>query len=506
MDKPKEPVATLEHLARIGSVAQLTVLEGCARGARFKVSESATLGRSPDASIMLEDPEISRIHARISRTDIGTFLLEDLGSRNGSFVNGTRVNRRALAFGDKIRLGPQTVLELNGFDPIEDYIIQRQRFESLGRLSVGISHDLNNVLATLDAGTSYLLQLRSDKTLHDLDVRECLDDIEIAVERARELTRSVVSFARGWGTDRACVELATLTNEVVRMLRHTFERNIRIEQNTQPNVFVYGSRSELHQVVLNLCLNARDAMPTGGVLQLATSIELSPPAELEWEAGQAAAVLSVKDSGFGMDPEVQARVFELFFTTKREGVGFGLGLANVREIVSLHGGQICLKTAPGEGACFTIYMPLIHDDTVRMSTTQGESQARTTARPLPAVSVLLVDDEPLVRRSVARRLRQAGIEVTEAADGVEALEHYAQRRFGLVVLDFDMPRLDGPETQIKLLEMDPDVSVVFATGYVDSDRLTAVRTQGAIALLEKPYSFDMLINLANEASLKRAPK
>ena len=504
MDEIKEPIATQEHVPRPGAAAQLTVLEGCARGARFKVSESATLGRSPDATIMLDDAEISRLHARVSRTDMGTFVLEDLGSRNGTFVNGTRIKRRLLAYGDKIRLGPQTVLELNGFDPVEDYIIQRQRFESLGRLSVGVSHDLNNVLSTLDAGTSYLLELPVDKALGESDVRECLSDIMLAVGRARDLTRSVVSFARGWGTDRASADLSTLVIEVVRMLRLTFERTIRIEQNTAPGVFVYGSRSELHQVILNLCLNARDAMPNGGVLQLATCIEETPPSELEWKQGQAAAVLSVRDSGFGMEAEVQARVFELFFTTKREGVGFGLGLANVREIVSLHGGQILLKTAPGQGTTFTIYMPLLHVDTVRMSTTQGESLPKISVPPTPPASVLLVDDEPLVRRSVARRLRQAGIEVVEAADGIEALEHYAKRRYGLVVLDFDMPRLDGPETQARLLEMDPDVSIVFATGYVDSARMTAVRIRGALALLEKPYSFDTLINLASEAAVRAA--
>jgi len=502
MDEPKDPIPTQEHVPRPGAAAQLTVLEGCARGARFKVSESATLGRSPDATIMLEDAEISRLHARISRTDMGTFVLEDLASRNGTFVNGTRIKRRMLGYGDKIRLGPQTVLELNGFDPVEDYIIQRQRFESLGRLSVGVSHDLNNVLATLDAGASYLQQLPGDKALYEADVRECLDDIVLAVGRARELTRSVVSFARGWGTDRASVDLTTLVNEVVRMLRLTFERNIRIEQETTPKVFVYGSRSELHQIILNLCLNARDAMPSGGVLQLTTTIEATPPPELEWKDGNAAAVLSVTDSGFGMDAEVQARVFELFFTTKREGVGFGLGLANVREIVSLHGGQIFLKTAPGQGACFTIYMPLLQVDAVRMSTTQGEPQSKVSVPPAPYITVLLVDDEPLVRRSVARRLRQVGIEVVEAADGIEALEQYAKRRYDLVVLDFDMPRLGGPETQARLLEMDPEVSIVFATGYVDSERLTQVRMRGAVALLEKPYSFDTLISLANEASTK----
>jgi len=500
MEQPKESIATLEHVTRQISAAQVTVLEGCARGARFKVSESATIGRSPDATIMLDDAEISRLHARISRTDPGAFLLEDLGSRNGTFVNGTRVNRRLLAYGDKIRVGPQTVLELQGFDPTEDYIIQRQRFESLGRLSVGIAHDLNNVLATLDAGTSYLQKLPTSKVLADTDVRECIADLSLAANRASELTRSIVSFARGRGTDRSCIDLSKLIGEVVRMLRHAFDHNIRIEPVTVPNVFVYGSKSELHQVLLNLCLNARDAMPDGGVLRIMTSILTVPPAELGWQSNQSVAVLSVTDTGTGMDAETQSRLFELFYTTKREGAGYGLGLANVREIVTLHGGQISLQSALGEGTCFTIHMPLLNAEHARLSATGEEPAATASAPPQSSVSILLVDDDPIVRRSVARRLRLAGIQVTEASDGIEALNLYGEHRHTLVVLDFDMPRLDGPDTQARLLAMDPNVRIVFATGFADSERATAVRIRGALALLEKPYNLDTLIRLAQDAS------
>jgi signal transduction histidine kinase/CheY-like chemotaxis protein len=500
MEQPKDPIATLEHVTRLGTAAQVTVLEGCARGARFRVSESATIGRSPDATIMLDDAEISRLHARISRTDPGAFLLEDLGSRNGTFVNGTRVNRRLLALGDKIRVGPQTVLELQGFDPTEDYIIQRQRFESLGRLSVGIAHDLNNVLATLDAGTSYLQKLPVSKVLADPDVRECIADLSLAANRASELTRSIVSFARGRGTERSCIDLSKLIGEVVRMLRHAFEHNIRIEPITVPNVLVYGSKSELHQVLLNLCLNARDAMPDGGVLRITTSILTAAPPELGWQSNQSVAVLSVSDTGIGMDMETQSRLFELFYTTKREGAGYGLGLANVREIVTLHGGQISLQSAIGEGTCFTIHMPLLNADQARMSATGEEPSPTLIAPPQSSVTVLLVDDEPVVRRSVARRLRLAGLQVTEASDGLEAIEQYGRLRHTLVVLDFDMPRLDGPDTQARLLAMDPNVRIVFATGYADPERATAVRVRGALALLEKPYNLDTLIRLAKDES------
>lgn len=497
MDRIAESVATLDPVMKPGSAVQITVVEGCARGARFKISGSATIGRSPDATIMLDDAEISRLHARISRTEPGVLVLEDLGSRNGTFVNGIRVKRRALALGDKIRIGPQLVLELHGFDAAEDYIMQRQRFESLGRLSVGIAHDLNNVLATLDAGTSFLQKLPTSRVLSDLDVRECIADLSLAADRARELTRSIVSFARGGGADRSCLDLSTLVVEVVRMLRHAFDSAIRIEPVTEPNVLVHGSKSELHQVLLNLCLNARDAMPSGGVLRLSTSVVRVPPAELGWQSGQAAAVLSVSDTGIGMDAGTQSRVFELFFTTKREGVGYGLGLANVREIVALHGGQISLQTAPERGTVFTIHLPLLRAELDRLSVTEEDLVTKVTP-PQSSLSILLVDDDAVVRRSVSRRLRQSGLIVAEAGDGNEALSQYAQRKSTLVVLDFDMPGLDGPETQTRLLAIDPNVHIVFATGYADPERAACARLRGALALLEKPYDIDALIQLANE--------
>ena len=497
MDPSREAVATAEHLNRVAA-AQLTVLEGSATGARFKISESATIGRSPDATIMLDDAEVSRLHARISRSAAGDFVLEDLGSRNGTFVNGTRVNRRVLAYGDKIQVGPQTLLELHGFDPAEDYIIQRQRFESLGRLSVGVAHDLNNVLATLDAGTSYLQMSNESQRLADADIRECIADLSLATARARELTRSIVASARGWGTSRTCVDLSPLVGEVVRMLRHTFDSTIRIEVAVNPGVFVYGSKSELHQVLLNLCLNARDAMPDGGTLKISTSIMDVSPQELGWRNKKEAAVLSVADTGIGMDSETQARLFELFYTTKREGVGFGLGLANAREIVSLHGGQISLQSSSGEGSCFTIRFPLLEADKARSSATAEELASIISVPPQASFSVLLVDDDPVVRRSVARRLRQAGIKVTEAQDGIDALNQYEKCPHTLVVLDFDMPRLDGPDTQSKLLAIDPDVRIIFATGYADVERATAVRNRGALALLEKPYTIEALIRLGSD--------
>lgn len=498
--KPVQSSVTLDRIPRITRVAgQLTVLEGRVAGRKFKIEDTATIGRSPDASVMLDEPEVSRIHARLSRDGSDGFVIEDLQSKNGVSVNGVRVQRRVLAFGDRIRVGPSVLLEFSGFDAVEEHIVQRQRFEAIGRLGVGIAHDLNNVLAALDAGAAYLRELPADRELGDAEVRECIADLALASARASELTRGILSFARGRGSEHAPVDLSVLVNEVVRMLRHTLDQSIRIQPSVQPNVVVHGSHSELHQVILNLCLNARDAMPDGGLLSISAGMSSDPPPEAGFPAGRGVATLSVADSGTGMDAETQRRIFDPFFTTKREGAGYGVGLATVREIVSLHSGHIALESALGRGSSFTVFLPLFEADRIRLSGTE-ERLPPATRRPSNSLStsILLVDDEQIVRRSVARLLRQAGFDVTESEDGAEAIARYSRKRFDLVVLDLDMPGLDGEQTQTRLLQLDPSVRVVFASGHVDPKREAAVRARGALAFLQKPFALDTLVAIARE--------
>ena len=280
------------------------------------------------------------------------------------------------------------------------------------------------------------------------------------------------------------------------MLRYAFGRDIELQASIESDVLVHGNRSDLQQVLFNLCLNARDAMPEGGVLRIGTrALPVAPPDAI-WRPGHPLAILTVADTGVGMDDSTRDRIFEPFFTTKGEGRGYGLGLASVREIVALHGGLVAVESQKGHGSTFTIYLPLVEPDGGRLSSTL-DRQAVSPHRPLPSsASILLVDDEQIVRRSVARRLRQAGFEVTEAADGHEALENYRQRPYTLVLLDLDMPGLDGEKTRAQLAEFDPGVRVVYATGYADADRAAHIRAQGVLALLDKPYDIEELVDLA----------
>ncbi len=481
---------TIDHSRAAAGAVRITVVEGPATGQEFKIEGVATVGRSPEASLMIDDPGVSRLHVRIRRTDAGTFEVEDLGSKNGTYVNGTRVEHAVVALGDKIRLGPRVVLALASFDLIEEQIVQQQRLETVGRLGAGIAHDLNNVLAAVHAGTAFLQQLSPDISLGDPRVRESLRDLTLATNQGAELTRGILRIVRGKRSVREPVDLGDLALEVARILRHTIDHSIQVETAIQPEVVVHGNHSELQQVLLNLCLNARDAMPEGGRLGVGVSL-VTPPRELGLGTDHACALLEVSDSGVGIDAETRSRIFEPFFTTKREGAGFGIGLSTVRDLVKLHGGRIALDSARARGSTFRLYFPAV--DVRTLATTGERPPAELPYRSDRAISVLLVDDEQLLRRSFGRLLRHRGFQVIEAAGGAEALALYAAGRHDLVILDLDMPGMSGEQTQLELLRLHPSARIMFASGHADPQREVVVRERGARAYLQKPYDIELLV-------------
>ncbi|HXK20051.1 MAG TPA: ATP-binding protein, partial [Polyangiaceae bacterium] len=477
------------------SAVRLAVVEGPAVGQEFKIEGSATIGRSPEATVMVDDPGVSRLHARIRRNEGGGFEVEDLGSKNGTFVNGTRIEHALANLGDKIRVGPRVVLSLASFDLVEEQIVQRQRLETVGRLGAGIAHDLNNVLAALQAGTAFLQQLPTQTPLAEPRVQECLRDLGLATTQGAELTRGILRFVRGKRSVREPVDLGALVTEVARILRHTIDHNIHMETAVQADVVVHGNHAELQQVLLNLCLNGRDAMPQGGRLRVAVTLA-TPPAALGMDGERACALLEVTDTGTGIDAETKARIFEPFFTTKREGAGFGIGLSTVRDLVKLHGGRIDLQTATNQGSSFRLYFPAV---AVQSFATTGErAPAAPPYRTDQPIRILLVDDEQLLRRSFGRLLRQHGFQVTEAAGGVEALALYAAEPHDLVILDLDMPGMSGEATQVELLRRSPDARIMFASGHADPLRELTVRERGARAFLQKPYEIDVLVTTIHQ--------
>jgi two-component system cell cycle sensor histidine kinase/response regulator CckA len=478
--------------------ARLIAIAGSQAGRKFKIGEYAVIGRSGDASVTLEDPEVSRNHARVSKSDLGAYLLEDLGSKNGTQVNGLPITRHLLSFGDKIQVGPHVMLLFAPFDPIEDQLLQRQRLEALGRVGAGVAHDLNNMLGAIGASIDYLGKLPAERALNSDEVRECFEDIRLASSQASELTRGILKFARGRAQAHSPVDLSGLCSDVMRLIRHTFDRAIQIESKIYPGLSVRGDQAELHQVLMNLCLNARDAMPRGGVLRVSAGVvtkDTPLPEQLNAEAAHL--VLCVEDTGVGMDEATQARIFEAFFTTKREGAGFGLGLATVKEVVAFHGGQIRIETEEGKGTRFLVFLPMHQTDHDARKVTGAHEALPSSSRG----SILLVDDEEVVRRSFARLLRQAGHLVVEATDGVKAVETYrhAYPRPNLVILDLDMPVLSGEETQDRLLEVDPHARILFVSGHDEPSRESAVHARGALGFLRKPCKVQLLLGAVSDA-------
>jgi two-component system cell cycle sensor histidine kinase/response regulator CckA len=479
--------------------ARLIAIAGAQAGRKFKIGDSAVIGRSGDASVVLEDPEVSRNHARVSKSDLGAYLLEDLGSKNGTQVNGLPIKQQVLCFGDKIQVGPHVLLLFAPFDPVEDQLLQRQRLEALGKVGAGVAHDLNNMLGAINASVDYLTNLPGQSALSSQEVRECFEDIRLAAVQASDLTRGILKFARGRAQAHSPVDFSGLCSDVMRLIRHTFDRAIRIEAKIQPGLSVRGDQAELHQVLMNLCLNARDAMPRGGVLTVSASAIAARSQVLpeQPDSAQAQLVLCVEDTGVGMDEATRARIFEAFFTTKREGAGFGLGLATVKEVVTFHGGQIQIESREDQGTRFLIYLP-VHETRDEQNSITGAHEVQvSSARGV----ILLVDDEVVVRRSYARLLRQDGHVVLEAPDGVQALDAYrhARQRPNLVILDLDMPILTGEETQERLLDLDPAVRILFVSGHDEPSRESAVYARGAFGFLRKPCKARELLGAVSEA-------
>ncbi|MEO7033541.1 MAG: ATP-binding protein [Polyangiaceae bacterium] len=475
-----------------GGPARLIVMEGSQAGQKFKIDGDVVLGRAIDSTVVLEDPEVSRSHMRITRSHAGAYIIEDLGSRNGTLVNGVPIEKQFLIFGDKIQVGPRVLILFAPFDPIEDQLLQRQRLEALGRVGAGIAHDLNNMLGAISASIDFLGRLPPDRPVGAAEVRDSVADIRTALTQASELARGILKFARGRSRGHALVDLSVVCQEVIRLAHHTFDRAILLDQDIAPNLVVSGDQAELHQVLMNLCLNARDAMPAGGELRIRAEL-------LAEHAGERARIrISIEDSGTGIDATTRARIFEPFFTTKPDGAGFGLGLSTVREVVNMHGGEVTVASEPGKGTRFHIYLPACTGQPQPVRITSGHRELRPQNQG--SALILLVDDEEVVRRSTARLLRQAGHEVLEAPGGKEATQLYAnaERYPDLVILDLDMPYLNGQQTQRVILSIDPKARILFMSGHEDFIRESSSSVGNAAGYLRKPCSVALLLSTVSD--------
>jgi len=465
------------------NAARLVVLSGGEIGRRYTLAEVSVIGRDEGTAIFLDDAEVSRQHAVIARAEQGGYTIEDLGSSNGTLVNGQSVKRGELSFGDRIQVGSHVMLFAR-HSPVDDQILERQRFEALGRLAAGICHDFNSMLGVAMAGTDYLSSWFREEDPADPEVNACVEDINVAVERASALARRLVEFGRSGPRGYEEVDLSALCQELAALLRGSFPTSVALETTLEPRLTVMGHSPELQQVLMNLMINARDAMPDGGTLRLS--------AERCREGRSVHAVLRVQDDGIGMDEQTRESIFEPFFSTKGSE-GFGLGLANVREIVALHGGEISVESAPGEGTTFEIRLPSIA--TIRPSV----RLSRRVSTPPPALTVpatiLVVDHEEMARRAAERLLSRAGYSVMLAEDGRRAVKCFMESEQApeVVLLDLDMPHLDGDRTFGLIRGLDRNVPVVMCSTHVDQTKEAALIAQGVECVVRKPYGEEELL-------------
>jgi nitrogen-specific signal transduction histidine kinase/CheY-like chemotaxis protein len=371
---------------------------------------------------------------------------------------------------------------------LQQQLFQAQKMEALGTLAGGIAHDFNNLLSVMLGFASLARQrLSSDDPLQD-----SLGMIEQSAQRAADLTRQLLGFARPERSQVKPVCVDNVLERVRRMVARTFDRNITVavHKGSEP-LWVSAEPSYLEQALLNMCINARDAMPQGGTLTLeacAVPLESQQPGLPTTCAAWRYASISIHDTGAGIAPETLPRVFDPFFTTKEPGRGTGLGLAMVYGFVKNHGGFLKVESEPGHGARFTISLPLI-----------PAPAPQTGAGGLEQIqpgcgTVLVVDDEPLVRAFAAEGLKGLGYQVWVAEDGKQALQIYEQHRkeIDCVLLDLIMPELSGLETYRRMRAVDPLVRVVFASGSSTGEILRDAPDACSAAFIGKPYTLEGL--------------
>jgi signal transduction histidine kinase/CheY-like chemotaxis protein len=464
--------------------ARIVVLAGKLAGDKYAIGKELTLGRGEKADVQVDDTLVSRVHVRIFQHENGSYLIEDLASRNGTQVNGMAVTRRVLTYGDRIQIGSSLLLFAH-HDPMEEQVAQRRKLEAIGRLGTGVAHDFNNLLGAVRSSIDFLNGLPGETKLSEPDVREAFNDIRAAAAAATEMTSRLLGFAREIERSHTEVDLSELCHHVVQLARHTFHRGIAIEARIDRGLKVSGDRGQLHQLLMNLLINARDAMPNGGKLTL--SAKKADPVDLEKAPLNplvAHAIVTVEDTGIGMDDATRERAFDPFFSTKGDQVGAGLGLAAVYEIAKSHNGHITLHSVPNRGSEFQVVFPLTSE---RIAPTEPSLPA--IKLPRTQLLILLVDDEDIVRRSAGRVVRQSGHRVIFARSGEEALRIYdeTQPRPDLVLMDLNMPGMTGDQAFRKLKEVDPEAPVVFVSGYWDRDLERELRGLGALGFVQKPY-------------------
>jgi two-component system, cell cycle sensor histidine kinase and response regulator CckA len=414
--------------------------------------------------------------------------------------DGAPITVRCSGWPVKDGAGEVTYLEVFAEDVTERRVLERQlrmaqKMEAVGRLSGGIAHDFNNLLGVI-MGYSQVLK-RSLGSANPLF--EHAEEIERASQRAVSLTRQLLAFSRQQVLEPVILNLNTLVSDMEKMLPRLIGEDVALELNLDPALAqVKADPGQVEQVIMNLAVNARDAMPDGGKLTIQTAnVELDLAYTHQHPGSRVGphVMLAVRDTGTGIDPEIQSQIFEPFFTTKERDKGTGLGLATVYGVVKQSGGYIAVDSEKGKGACFSVYLPRV-GQTVSPAETKTSPPASTRG----SETILLVEDAEALRKLAHLFLRDSGYNVLTAADGMEALE-VARTHFGpidLLLTDVVMPGINGRVLAERLAPLQPRMKVLYMSGYTDSFIAGHGVLEAGTHLLHKPFNQEALARKVRE--------
>jgi PAS domain S-box-containing protein len=385
-------------------------------------------------------------------------------------------------------------------EKLQEQLLQVQKMESIGTLAGGIAHDINNILNIISGYANVILQNTGDKEKNS----EHIEVIIETVERGVSLVRQLLAMARKAETKFEQVRVTGVLQKLQGIINDTFPKQIEVIWDLQPELPpIMADHHQIHQAVFNLCLNARDAMPDGGKLIVATrTVAGAELRKISQEAKEELyCCITVKDTGMGMSMSTKNRIFEPFFTTKRQGEGTGLGLAVVYGIIGKHGGIIDVESEPDRGASFRLFLPIPREQ-AEPSDGQGQVARKKSEEFVgDGEMILFVDDEVHQLRLMQMHLQRAGYRVLTAADGAEAVDIHRRHKdeIAAVVLDFGLPKLNGWEAFRKMKEIDPALKAIFATGFMASQLETELAKQELSGVIMKPYQLDEVLEKISSA-------
>jgi len=388
-----------------------------------------------------------------------------------------------------------TIEDITNYRQLEEQMRQMQKLESLGALAGGIAHDFNNILGIILVYVTVLDRMKNDPE----KLQRAIKTISTAVQRGAALVRQILTFARKSDTEFGAVLINDIAKEVVEMIRETFPRTLTYSQNLQKGIpAINADRSQVHQAILNLCVNARDAMPDGGEITMNTSTVDGVTLHTQHPDALASTYIRIEvvDTGTGMTEEIRNRIFEPFFTTKEKGKGTGLGLAVVFGIVQTHKGFVDVSSELGKGTIFRLYFPVppvilpVHESTkVIVEEIPGGTE-----------TLLVVEDEETLMTFLQIGIAAKGYTVLSAIDGPEAVKTYRERHkeISMVFTDLGLPGMTGMEEINIIKKINPDVKIIVATGFLDPEMKSELLKAGVKKFIFKPYNFEEILILLRD--------